>query len=46
MAGTILRTPNVGDADWTVFITQVEKQRKGFLSVSLTNPATTAASSI
>ena len=46
MAGTILRTPNVGDADWTVFITQAEKQRKGFLSVSLTNPATTAASSI
>ena len=46
MACTIITTPAVGAADWTNFITQVEKQRKGFMAVSLTNYDTTAASNV
>ena len=46
MACTIINTPSIGAADWTNFITQVEKMRKGFMAVSLTNYATSAASAI
>ena len=46
MAGTIISTPAIGSASWVDFITQQGKTDKGFLRVSLTNPATTAASSI
>lgn len=46
MACTIISTPSVGASDWTDFITQVEKQRKGYMAVSLTNYAASAASNI
>ena len=46
MAGTIISTPAVGASSWVDFITQQGKTDKGFLRVSLTNDATTAASSI
>ena len=46
MSGTIISTPAIGSASWVGFITQQGKTDKGFLRVSLTNPATTAASSI
>ena len=46
MAGTIISTPVIGASSWVDFITQQSKTDKGFLRVSLTNPATTAASSI
>ena len=46
MACTIINTPSVGASDWTNFITQVEKQRKGYLAVSLTNYDTIDASNI
>ncbi|HDY89604.1 MAG TPA: hypothetical protein ENH82_16020 [bacterium] len=46
MAGTILGNISVGASSWVSWISAMEKTRKGFLAVSLTNPATTAASSI
>ncbi len=46
MAGTILGNVATGASSWVSWISAMEKTRKGFLAVSLTNPATTAASSI
>ncbi len=46
MAGTILGNISVGASSWVSWISAMEKTRKGFLAASLTNPATTAASSI
>jgi len=46
MACTIITTPAVGAEDWTNFLTQVEKQRKGYMAVSLTAYDTTSASTI
>ena len=46
MAGTILGNVATGASSWVSWISAMEKTRKGFLAASLTNPATTAASSI
>jgi hypothetical protein len=42
MAVSQIATPSPGASDWSDFTTQVEKQRKGFIAVSLTNFATTS----
>ncbi len=44
MACTIVSTPATGAADWTGWITQQGLTDRGFMQVSLTNFATTAAS--
>ena len=46
MACTIVSTPATGAADWTGWITQQGLTDRGFMQVSLTNFATTAASLI
>ncbi len=46
MACTIVSTPATGAADWTGWITQQGLTDRGFMRVSLTNFATTAASLI
>ena len=46
MAGTILGNVATGASSWVSWISAMEKTRKGFLAVSLTNPSGTAASSI
>ena len=46
MAGTILGNVATGAADWTSWISRVEKSSKGYMAVSLTNYDTTDASSI
>ncbi len=46
MAATIVSTPATGSSDWTGWITQQGLTDRGFMQVSLTNFATTAASSI
>lgn len=45
-AGTIIRTPDISAEDWTDWIVQQGKTDKGFLRMSLTNPASTVASLI
>lgn len=37
MSGTIIPTPAYKALDWSVFVTQVEYQRRGFIRLSLTN---------
>lgn len=37
MAGTIIETPDISAEDWTDFIIQVEKMRKGFMALTFTN---------
>ena len=46
MACTITITPSTGSSDWTGWITQQGLTDRGFMQISLTNPATTAASLI
>ena len=46
MACTIVSTPATGAADWTGWITQQGLTDRGFMRISLTNPASTAASLI
>ncbi len=46
MAATIVSTPATGSSDWTGWITQQGLTDRGFMQVSLTNFATTAASLI
>ncbi len=46
MAATIVSTPATGSSDWTGWITQQGLTDRGFMRVSLTNFATTAASLI
>ncbi len=46
MAATIVSTPATGAADWTGWITQQGLTDRGFMQMSLTNFATTAASLI
>ncbi len=46
MAATIVSTPATGSSDWTRWITQQGLTDRGFMQVSLTNFATTAASLI
>jgi len=46
VSGTILRTPSLGNSDWSSWITQQGATDTGYMRVSLTNFATTAASAI
>ena len=46
MAATIVSTPATGSSDWTGWISQQGLTDRGFMAVSLTNFATTAASLI
>lgn len=46
MASTIIQTPSTGSSDWTGWITQQGLTDRGFMRVSLTEFATTAASLI
>lgn len=46
MACTIVSTPALGASDWSTFITQVAGLKRGFMEVSYTNFAFTAASAI
>ena len=46
MAGTIISTPAVGSSDWTDWIIQQGLTDRGYMRVSLTNFASTAASAI
>lgn len=46
MAGTIISTPSIGASSWESWIVQQGATDTGYMRVSLTNPATTAASAI
>lgn len=46
MACTIVSTPALGASDWSAFITQVTGLKRGFMNLSYTNFAASAASAI
>ena len=46
MAGSIIALPNLGDSDWSSFITIVEKTNRGFNGISLSAIDTTSAPTV